>query len=322
MEEVWVTYREDLDEVEAQIRKNLDSEIPLINEIAAHILSSGGKRIRPLLLVLCSRLSGYVRQEDFMLGSLIEFIHTATLLHDDVLDEAELRRGQETARRLWGNHASILVGDYLYSRAMCQISAFHNHGVNEVLSEACKKMAEGEILQLCATAQPTVTESDYLRVIEYKTGALVAASCKVGAIVGGATENQQAALYRFGMKMGMAFQLADDHLDYTADGERLGKTLGQDFRQGMITLPLIHLLQACPYEERTEILRQIESHELDEPALFRLIGLMEQYGSLAYTATRAQEYIDAAIQELDSYEDSPAKRALTTVADYMVNRDQ
>ena len=163
MEEVFEAYREDLEEIEAHIRRNLDSEAPLINEIAAHILSGGGKRIRPLLLNLCARLNGYVPKADLVLGSLIEFIHTATLLHDDVLDEADLRRGQQTARRIWGNHASILVGDYLYARAMQEIAAFQNHDVNDVMAIACRKMAEGEILQLCANRQPLLQEVEYLR---------------------------------------------------------------------------------------------------------------------------------------------------------------
>ncbi len=322
MEEVWDIYRENLEEVESQIRRNLDSDVPLITQISDHILNGGGKRIRPLLLILCARLCGYVHKNDLILGSLIEFIHTATLLHDDVLDEADLRRGQQTARRIWGNHASILVGDYLYSKAMRQIVAFQNHGINDVLSDACRKMAEGEILQLCANDQPRLTESDYLRIVEYKTGALVAAACKVGAIIGGASPYQQAALYHFGLHLGIAFQLADDRLDYTASGSRLGKTLGQDFLQGMVTLPLLHLLQSCSYEERLNILRQIKTRALGEGDLYHIIGLMDHHGSLQYTMARSQEYIGAATLNLESFEDSTAKRALTVVADYMVTRDR
>ena len=231
MEVVFEAYRENLEEIETHIRRNLDSEAPLINEIASHILNGGGKRIRPLLLTLCARLNGYTPKEDLVLGSLIEFIHTATLLHDDVLDEANLRRGQQTARCIWGNHASILVGDYLYSRAMQQIAAFQNHNVNDVMAMACRKMAEGEILQLCANRQPVLQEADYLRIVEYKTGALVAAACKVGAIISGTSPVQQQGLYQFGLYLGIAFQLADDRLDYTADRENVGKTLGQDFMQ-------------------------------------------------------------------------------------------
>lgn len=322
MDEVFEAYREDLEEIEAHIRRNLDSEAPLINEIAAHILSSGGKRIRPLLLSLCARLNGYVPKEDLVLGSLIEFIHTATLLHDDVLDEADLRRGEKTARRIWGNHASILVGDYLYSRAMQEIAAFQNHDVNDVMAIACRKMAEGEILQLCANRQPLLKESDYLRIVEYKTGALVATACKVGAILGGATPAQQQGLYDFGLFLGIAFQLADDHLDYTADGENLGKTLGQDLMQGMMTLPLLHLLQACSIDERQDLVQKIESKTVGENDLLKITSMMERYGSLEYTTKRSQDYIDAALLKLTAFEDSPAKQALTVVADYMVHRDR
>ena len=321
MDDVWTLYRDDLREIEAQIQRHLDSPIPLINEIASHILTGGGKRIRPLLLILCSRLEGFEPPGVYALGSLIEFIHTATLLHDDVLDEADLRRGRETARRLWGNHTSILVGDYLYSRAMQEIVAFQNHDINEVLSIACRKMAEGEILQLCANRTPIQNETDYLQIIEYKTGALVAAACKVGAIVGGTTVEQQEALYQFGLYLGIAFQLADDRLDYAANRTRLGKTLGQDFLQGMVTLPLLHLLQSISYEKRHELLQKIEAKNLGEGDLLEITSMMDRLGSLEYTMTRSQEYIDAALLTLNAFEDSPAKQSLAIVADYMVNRD-
>jgi len=322
MEGVFEAYRGDLEEIESHIRRNLDSEAPLINEISAHILNGGGKRIRPLLLSLCARLTGYVPKEDLVLGSLIEFIHTATLLHDDVLDEADLRRGQQTARRIWGNHASILVGDYLYSRAMQQIAAFQNHTVNDVMAIACRKMAEGEILQLCVNRQPLLKETDYLRIVEYKTGALVAAACKVGAIIGGASPSQQESLYQFGLHLGIAFQLADDHLDYSATRDNLGKTLGQDLIQGMITLPLLSLLQNCSHKERQDLVKKIESKTIKANDLVRITAMMKQYGSLQYTATRSQEYIDTALVKLDSFPESPAKQALAVVADYMVNRDR
>ncbi|RMH07025.1 MAG: polyprenyl synthetase family protein [Nitrospirae bacterium] len=322
MEDVWETYREDLEEVEAHIRRNLDSEVPLINQMAAHIFNGGGKRIRPLLLILCARLCGYTNKEDLLLGSLIEFIHTATLLHDDVLDEADLRRGQQTVRRIWGNQASILVGDYLYSKAMQQIANFHNHSMNEVLSDACRKMAEGEILQLCATNQPLLTEPEYLRIVEYKTGALVAAACKVGAILGGAPPAQQMALYRFGLHLGIAFQLADDRLDYTANGTQLGKTLGQDFMQGMVTLPLLHLLRTATYEERQWIITHLHAPSLDTHILLELTDLMQQYGSLQYTLARSRDYINVALLDLEHFDDSPAKRSLAVVADYMVSRER
>ena len=322
MEEVWETFRPDLNEVEAQIQKQLDSKAPLINTVADHILSSGGKRIRPLLLILSARMFVFPEKEYLLLGSLIEFIHTATLLHDDVLDEADIRRGQKTARRIWGNQASILVGDYLYSQAMALIASFRNHGINEVLADACRKMAEGEILQLCANSQPDLTEAAYLKIVEYKTATLVAASCKVGAIIGGASLEEQAALYRFGLHLGMAFQLADDRLDYSADHARLGKSLGQDIHQGMMTLPLLHLLQTCSPSEKSWLEDKILSHSVNDKDLPIILGLMKTQGSLAYATARAREYVEAGALDLAPFSDSIAKRSLAIVSCYMVNRDQ
>ncbi len=322
MDAVWELYHQDLEEIESQIRRHLNADTPLINEVAAHILDGGGKRVRPLLLDLCARLTGYVPTDDLAIGSLIECIHTATLLHDDVLDEATLRRGHLTAQRIWGNRASILVGDYLYSQAMQHIAAFENHDMNETMAVACRKMAEGEILQLAATRRPLVSESEYLRIVEYKTGALVAAACKVGGIRGGASPMQQDGLYQFGLSLGIAFQLADDRLDYLADDKSLGKPLGQDLMQGMVTLPLIHLLRHLPVEDRQRLVGNIETGALDEHHLRRLTALMHDHGSLQYTMDRSHEYIHAAIVNLNAFEDSEAKRALAVVAEYMVSRDR
>ena len=322
MDEVWEIYRQDLEEIESHIRHNLNSEVPIINEIAAHILNGGGKRIRPLLLSLCSRLTDYDPKNDLVLGSLIEFIHTATLLHDDVLDEAALRRGQPTARRIWGNRASILVGDYLYSRAMQHIAEFKNHGINDTMAMACRKMAEGEILELCANRQPLLTESDYLRIVESKTGALVAAACKVGGVLGGVSPLQREELYQFGLNLGIAFQLADDWLDYTANDKNLGKTLGQDLMQGMVTLPLIHLFRCLPAEDRQNLIANLDRNAIEEDDLLQITRSMHQHGSLRYTKARSQEYVDAALLNLTTFEDSMAKRALIVVADYMINRDR
>ena len=321
MEEVWDLYRQDVEDIESHIRRNLDSEAPLINEIATHILDGGGKRIRPLLLSLCSRLTGYIPKTDLVLGSLIEFIHTATLLHDDVLDEATLRRGRPTARRIWGNRASILAGDYLYSRAMHHIAAFKNHDVNDAMAMACERLAEGEILQLCANRQPLLSESDYLRIVEFKTGALLAAACKVGGLMGGLSRLQAEELYRFGLNVGIAFQLADDWLDYTANEKHLGKTLGQDLTQGMITLPLIHVLPRLQADDRRVLVAKIERNAVEEGDLLQLTIHMRHHGSLQYTKVRSREYVDAALSNLTAFEDSTAKRALIVVADYMVNRD-
>jgi octaprenyl-diphosphate synthase len=322
MADVWDAYGSELQGVEDQVRKHLDSSVALVNTVAAHILSSGGKRIRPLLLILSARLCGYQGTDHWVLGSVVEFIHTATLLHDDVVDDADLRRGQRTARKMWGNQISILVGDYLYSRAICRIVDFQNQRINEVLSDACRKMAEGEVLQLYYNGNPMIAESEYLKILEYKTAGLIAASCAIGAIVGEASPQQQATLYRFGQHLGIAFQLADDTLDYTADGARLGKTLGQDMRQGKTTLPLLHLLQHCSAQDRQLIKERMETRSLTDEDLRRVIELMHEYGSIAYAIERAQAFVHAAARDLGSFDETPPRRALSVVADYMVHRDR
>ncbi len=322
MADVWDAYRDELEGVEDQVRKNLDSSVTLVNTVAAHILSSGGKRIRPLLLLLCARLCGYADRDHHALGSLVEFIHTATLLHDDVVDDAELRRGRRTARKVWGNQISILVGDYLYSKAICQIVEFRSQGINEVLAEACKKMAEGEVLQLYYNGNPAMPEADYLRIVEHKTAGLIAAACRMGSLIADAPEDKQHALFRFGQHLGIAFQVADDTLDYTANGERLGKTLGQDLRQGKATLPLLHLLQHCSEQDRQMIKDRMETRTLTEQDLDRILRLMRDYGSITYSMDRARTFITAAKRDLDRFEDCTAKRALSVTADYMVNRDR
>lgn len=233
MADVWEAYHDELEGMERQARTNLDSSVALVNTVAAHILNSGGKRIRPFLLLLSARLCGYTGRDHHQLASLVEFIHTASLLHDDVVDDADIRRGRRTARKVWGNQISILVGDYLYSKAFTQVVDFRNHGINEVLGEACKKMAEGEVLQLYYNGNPTMSEAEYLKIVDHKTAGLIAAACRMGAILADASEAQQDALFRFGHHLGIAFQVADDTLDYTANGEHLGKTrAGPPPRQG------------------------------------------------------------------------------------------
>jgi octaprenyl-diphosphate synthase len=322
MADVWDAYRSELDGVEDRIHQNLTSSVTLVNTVAAHILNSGGKRIRPLLLLLCARLCGYAGREHHQLGSLVEFIHTATLLHDDVVDDADIRRGRQTARKIWGNQVSILVGDYLYSKAMCQVVEFRSQKINEVLAEACKKMAEGEVLQLYYNGNPAMPEGDYIKIVEHKTAGLIAASCRMGAILAEASEEQQDCVFRFGQYLGIAFQVVDDTLDYTANGASLGKTLGQDLRQGKATLPLLHLLNHCSDRDRQMIKDRMETRTLTEGDLQRLIDLMDESGSIVYALNHAQAYIAAAKRELRQFEEGTAKRALSVAADYMVTRDR
>ena len=320
MADVWEAYRPELQGVETQIQKNLTSQVALVNSVAGHILSSGGKRIRPLLLVLASRLCGYSGTDHWQLGCLVEYIHTATLLHDDVVDDADIRRGRHSARKVWGNQISILVGDYLYSKAMRQIVEFRSQSINEVLAEACWKMAEGEVLQLYYNGNPAMPQTDYLKIVEHKTAGLIAAACRIGAIAAGATEAQELALFRFGQHLGIAFQLADDTLDYAANGDCLGKALGQDLRQGKATLPLLHLLGQC--SESNMIKDRMETRSLTAQDLTRILDLMREYGSIAYAMERARSFIRAAIADLAIFDDCIHKRALTVSAEYMVTRDR
>lgn len=322
MSDVWDAYRDELDGVENRVRKNLDSSVTLVNTVAAHILSGGGKRIRPLLLLLSARLCGYPGTEHHQLGSIVEFIHTATLLHDDVVDDADIRRGRSTARKVWGNQISILVGDYLYTKAMCKVVEFQSQGINEVLAEACKKMAEGEVLQLYYNGNPAMPEIDYIKIVEHKTAGLIAAACRMGAILADAPETQQNALFRFGQYLGIAFQVADDTLDYIANGESLGKTIGQDLRQGKATLPLLHLLQHCSEQDRRMIKERMETRTLSTADLERILFLMADFGSITYAMDRASAYITAAKNELEHFDDSTARRALSVAADYMITRDR
>ncbi|MDR4469812.1 MAG: polyprenyl synthetase family protein [Nitrospira sp.] len=322
MSDVWDAYRAELDGLEDRVRKNLDSSVTLVNTVAAHILSGGGKRIRPLLLLLSARLCGYPGSEHYQLGSIVEYIHTATLLHDDVVDEADLRRGRRTARKVWGNQISILVGDFLYTKAMCNVVEFQSQGINEVISEACNKMAEGEVLQLYYNGNPAMPEVEYIKIVEHKTAGLIAAACQMGAILADATETQQQALFRFGQYLGIAFQVADDTLDYIANGASLGKTIGQDLRQGKATLPLLHLLQHCSAQDRQMIKDRMETRTLSTADLERILFLMGEFGSITYAMDRAKAYIAAAKHELDQFDDSTPRRAMSVAADYMITRDR
>jgi len=255
MIQVWEYYRDELQQVEDTIKKSLNSQVNLINEITHYILSSGGKRIRPLLLIITSRLNGREpnNHPEVLLASSVEFIHTATLLHDDVIDQADVRRGKKSAHTLWGNQASILVGDYLYTQAMSCALSLASQEVNSVLAEACRLMTEGETLQLTHHGNLEVTEQEYLKVIQYKTAALLSATCRLGGIVSGLDLDKRESLARFGLHLGIAYQLADDTLDYIADKDLLGKSLGKDLKEGKITLPLLHLLSNCPGRERERV---------------------------------------------------------------------
>ena len=323
MVQVWEYYRDELQLVEDTIKKNLNSQVSLINEVAHYILSSGGKRIRPLLLIITSRLNGREANNhpEVLLASSVEFIHTATLLHDDVIDQADVRRGKKSAHALWGNQASILVGDYLYTQAMSCALSLASQEVNSVLAEACRLMTEGETLQLTHHGNLEVTEQEYLKVIQYKTAALLSATCRLGGIVSGLDPDKREALARFGLHLGIAYQLADDTLDYIADKDLLGKSLGKDLKEGKITLPLLHLLSNCPGRERERVKGIIKMDGITERDLREILALMKRYGSIEYSLKKATESIEKAKKNLNFFPPSLHRQALFVVADYAVSRD-
>ncbi len=322
MDQVWSEHKALLSEVEAEIRKALRSEVELVNKVAQYIIDSGGKRIRPLLLIISAHLcDGIDKSFINMGGSIVEFIHTATLLHDDVIDNAEIRRGISPARVLWGNQASILVGDYLYTLALSLTVKIDKVEINTLLADTCLRMAEGEMLQLNHNNDLNLSEKTYLQIIEYKTASLISTSCLFGAIIADAPDAEKEALKAYGKNIGMAFQVADDTLDYMADNDRLGKSLGEDLKEGKITLPLIHLLRNCKDSERIWIEKLIGSEHFFPADLKKMIDLMTAYGSTRYALKYAQDFSDTAKKDLASFTDSRHRQSLFAIADYVVQRD-
>jgi octaprenyl-diphosphate synthase len=322
MDEVLLCYQEDIQSVENQIKESLSSSIGLINDVFFHILQSGGKRLRPLLLIIASRLFNYKGKDHIVLGSVMEFIHTATLLHDDVVDEASLRRGRKAARMVWGNQASILVGDYLFSRAFIETVGLNRDDLNFLLSHTCQTLSEGEILQLINTNNFSMTEKDYLKIIEFKTASLISLSCRVGGLLAGTSEINLNALSKFGLNLGIAYQIADDTLDYMAEKELLGKTLGQDFKEGKITMPLLRLMSICRLEERTKIEEMFNQDHFSEKDLEFIQKLLGTYRACEYALQQAEFYCENAKKEILPFLPSPHKNALNIIADYVITRNR
>ncbi len=319
--EVWKSLEKDLADVEACIITNLESRTPLIPEVGFHLLKGGGKRIRPLLLLLSAKACGYKGNRHYLLASIIEYIHTASLLHDDVVDEASMRRGQKSANRVWGNQASILVGDFLYSKALYLAVREHNQQIMDVLSDATTTMSEGEVMQLAHIGNLGVTEGEYLDVITYKTAALISAACHLGAIIAEASQEIRDAMIAFGMNIGIAFQLIDDALDYSAEERKLGKQVGKDLLEGKITLPLIHTLMKSTKEESERLVRIFKNNQPRPKDVEFVFQCIEKYKGVEYTLEKTQGFIKKAKASLDHFEASPAKTALLAVSDFIYKRE-
>ncbi len=311
----------DMQRVNQVIIARMQSPVALIPQLAGHLIASGGKRLRPMLTLATATLCGYAGDRHIPLAACIEFLHSATLLHDDVVDESRLRRGNETANVLWGNQASVLVGDFLFSRAFQIMTDDGSLEVLKLLSDTSAVLAEGEVLQLITTNDVDTSEDSYLQVISAKTAVLFAAACQIGAIVGDRPKAEQEALESFGRNLGIAFQLADDALDYSAKQATLGKSVGDDFREGKITLPVILAYRRSDAEERTFWRRTLESVDQQQDGdLDRAIGLMTKYNALADTLTRAHHYGAMAKDALRLFAPSPTREALTAIVDFSIDR--
>lgn len=308
----------DMAAVDALIRARLASDVVLINQVAEYIIGSGGKRLRPMLHLVAARAAGHAGREHLQLAALIEFIHTSTLLHDDVVDESDLRRGRKTANAVWGNAASVLVGDFLYSRSFQMMVELDSMRVMRLLADATNRIAEGEVLQLLNIGNPDTHEQAYLDVIERKTAVLFAAATRLGAVLAGLPAAQEDALARYGLDLGHAFQIADDVLDYASDADTLGKNVGDDLAEGKPTLPLIIAIERSAPAQAAMLREALRAGGLD--ALDEVLGAIRATDALEASRERAHAYADRARDALIALPASDARDALAVLADYAVDR--
>ncbi len=311
---------DDMRKVNEIILHRMESPVALIPQLAGHLIASGGKRLRPMLTIASAKLVGYEGKRHARLAACVEFIHTATLLHDDVVDHSNLRRGQETANVIWGNKPSVLVGDFLFSRAFELMVEDGSLKVLKILSGASAIIAEGEVLQLMTTNDTETSEDAYLEVISAKTAALFAAACQISAVVAERPEGEEAALASFGRNLGIAFQLVDDALDYSARQATLGKSIGDDFREGKISLPVILAYRRGTENDRIFWRRTLQDMEQKDGDLAHAIVLMDHYGTLTDTIDRARHYGAMARDGLAIFPDSTAKKALLGIIDFCIER--
>lgn len=310
----------DLKKVNATILERMQSPVALIPQLAGHIIAAGGKRLRPILTLAAARLCGYEGERHIGLAACVEFIHTATLLHDDVVDDSHLRRGLETANAVWGNKASVLVGDFLFSRAFQIMVADGSLKVLKILSDASAEIAEGEVGQLLTANNTATDEAAYMEVICAKTAVLFAAAAQVGGVVAEEPEERELALRIFGMNLGIAFQLVDDVLDYSAEQASLGKTVGDDFREGKITLPIVLAFAQGDETEKAFWRRCLEDLEQTDADIAEAMRLMHKYGALEEAMNRARGFAEKARQALAPFPDLPEKAALLDLAEFTVAR--
>lgn len=312
--------QEDMTAVNDLIFSKLHSDVALINQLGIYIVNGGGKRMRPLLTVLAAKAMGYQGNEHLQLAAIIEFIHTSTLLHDDVVDESNMRRGRETANAMFGNSASVLVGDFLYSRSFQMMSELNNLKIMDILSDATNIIAEGEVLQLMNCNDPDTTEESYMQVIYCKTAKLFEAATRLAAVISNQDKATETAMLNYGKHLGTAFQLVDDIMDYTADAQEMGKNVGDDLAEGKPTLPLLYAMKNGTAQQNALIRSAIENGDgMDH--LDDILATMKQTGSLVYTQKKAEQEADKAINAIAQLADSEHKQALISLAHIAANRN-
>ena len=312
--------KEDLIEIENQLSENLKPYLDLVSKVAHHILFAGGKRLRPLLLVLSAKLCGYKDNYAKAVASAMEYLHAATLLHDDIIDDAVLRRGKKVAHSLYGNAVTVLVGDFLLARALAICADSGKIKVIHIISDLTEKMSTGEVHQLMRKGDVTLTEEEYLEVIRRKTAVLFQAASTISAVIAEAPEEKEHALSDYGYNLGLAFQMADDLLDYTMDTEALGKEVGADLKEGKLTLPVIYALKQADAADRDRMIKIIQNEDFTVEEFKVLVQLMEKYGGIAYTVKQATALIEKAKKALSVFESSKYKDTLFDIADYAIAR--
>jgi octaprenyl-diphosphate synthase len=312
---------EDLARVELEIRQQLSSEVDRIGEIGRYLLLSGGKRIRPILLLLTAKLAGYSGERIFPLSAMIEFMHTATLLHDDVIDHSHLRRGHATVNSRWGSALSILVGDFLYAKAMALVVDDGDPQILKEITRVTMTMTEGQVLETLRVGDTSLTGAEYRQIIRQKTAALFGACCYIGGVLGSLPAERSEGLRRFGITFGSAFQLVDDALDFTGKEQRLGKPVGSDLREGKVTLPVIITLQHASPDESAIIDRFVRGDDRSPEAFQDIVALIQRYNGIEYALREAERFVEQAELELQGYADGPAYDLLMELADFIVKRE-
>ncbi len=320
-EQLLLRMQPDLTLIENALEQNLNPHLDMVREVAGHLIFSGGKRIRPLLNLLCARLCGYTDPFIYKFSTIVEFLHTATLLHDDVVDAAAIRRGKPVAHALWGAPVTVLVGDFLLARALYIAAETENPKIIKVIAQITESMCQGEIVQLVKKGDPGLTEAEYMDVIRRKTGFLIQGACQTGAILAGADPETEQKLSDFGYHVGMVFQIADDLLDYTADSKTLGKTVGADLREGKLTLPVIHTLAHAGAADRAWLEKIISDKAFTESEFERLIRLLHDTGGIAYCREIAREHIRRTKDIIGSFPVSETAQTLLMIAEYTLNRN-